>query len=99
MTTVSESMVAGRRVVPAADFCPECSSVVDVELEYTGEGEFVAEYRAVCPMCVGRQLPLRSTHFKRRCDMDRNWRLEKVQSVECILLREQYKTVASPGDS
>lgn len=101
MTSMSESMAAGRRVVPAADFCPECSSVVEVELECTGEGEFVAEYRGVCSMCVGRQLP-QSTNYKpatppnpwrilagnnRRCDIDRNWRLEKVKRAECFVSR------------
>lgn len=90
-TSASKSRVPGRRVVPAVDFCPECASIVEVELECAGEGEFVAEYRRACSMCVSEQQPwLRSTNkietpnpwriqanTNRHCGVDQSWPIGK----------------------
>ncbi|CAM9108270.1 unnamed protein product, partial [Pylaiella littoralis] len=54
-TSVNNGRVPGLRVVAAADFCPECASIMKVELECTEEGEFVAEYREICSMCGNQQ--------------------------------------------
>ncbi|CAM9753477.1 unnamed protein product, partial [Ectocarpus sp. 4 AP-2014] len=39
------------RMVPAADFCLHCASIVKVELECTSEGEVIAERRRTCSVC------------------------------------------------
>lgn len=38
-------------MVPAADFCLHCASIVKVELECTSEGEVIAERRRACSVC------------------------------------------------
>lgn len=105
ITSVSKSKEPDRRLVPAADFCPECASIVEVELECTGEGEFVSEYRGVCLMCASQQ-----QHFEAatpnprqiqsstdgRWGIDQGWRLGKVERIQCFLFREHCRTVGSP---
>lgn len=44
--------------VPAADFCPGCESIVEVELEYIRNGD-VVEHRGPCSMCNNSNDPLR----------------------------------------
>ncbi|CAM9861254.1 unnamed protein product, partial [Ectocarpus sp. 13 AM-2016] len=39
------------RMVPAADFCLHCASIVKVELECTSEGKVIAERRRACSVC------------------------------------------------
>ncbi|CAM9823867.1 unnamed protein product [Ectocarpus sp. 12 AP-2014] len=39
------------RMVPAADFCIHCASIVKVELECTSEGKVIAERRRACSVC------------------------------------------------
>ena len=85
-------------LVPAADFCPECGSIVEVELECNREGEFVAEHRRGCSGCEREQQtlltsssngeipnPSRISSTKQRryyCGLDKDWRRWKV----CVLV-------------
>ncbi|CAN0279822.1 unnamed protein product, partial [Ectocarpus sp. 12 AP-2014] len=39
------------RMMPAADFCLHCASIVKVELECTSEGKVIAERRRACSVC------------------------------------------------
>lgn len=87
-TSVSRSSIPGRGLVPAADFCPECGSIVPVELECSNDGEFIAEHRLGCSVCEsGQRTRLASankigTSGSRRF-LDRDWRLWKVQCWVC----------------
>lgn len=93
-TSVSNGRVPGLRVVAAADFCPECASIMKVELECTEEGEFVAEYREICSMCGNQQQTWRGSTTPnpwriqdRRCGIDQEWWLRKVKRLGCFGLR------------
>lgn len=46
ITTVEAS------VVHAADFCQHCAAIVEVDLDFTADGMFVAENRAKCSSCL-----------------------------------------------
>lgn len=45
----------GASMVPAADFCPECGSIVPVDLECSMGREFIAEHRWGCSVCESGQ--------------------------------------------
>lgn len=94
-TSFQRSRTSGHQtLVPAADFCPECASIVEVELECNRAGEFVAEHRRGCSACERDQQTLLTQNVKgeapnsRRfsstrqryqyCNLDKNWRLWKV---------------------
>ena len=91
-TSVRGNDIPGRGLVPASDFCPECGSIVPVELERSSEGEFIAEHRWGCSVCEIGQSTCRGTTQKagmkrsrrivstsRRRFLDEDWRRWKVQ--------------------
>lgn len=91
-TSVCRSSIPGRGYVPAADFCPECGSMVPAELECSNDGEFVAEHRWGCSVCESGQRTCFASANKtgtpgshritgnnsRRRFLDQDWRLWKV---------------------
>lgn len=89
--SVRRSSIPGRGLVPAADFCPTCGSIVPVELEYSNEGEFIAEHRWSCSVCeastnkVGVPGSRRIAGTNHRRFLDEDWRLWEVHHhVVCM---------------
>lgn len=56
-------------IVPAADFCPRCSSVVQVAFEYTAQGKLLAEHRGGCAPCDKSTLYGQARHTSKGLDM------------------------------
>lgn len=56
-------------ITRAADFCPSCSSIVQVALEYTGEGKLLAEHRGGCASCDKNTSNGQARRLSRNLDM------------------------------
>lgn len=99
-TNVCRSSIPGRGLVPASDFCPECGSIVPVELERSNEGEFIAEHRWGCSVCEsGQRTRLASASTDRRRFLDEDWRRWKVQrwSLVVVSISEHQRGSPRPG--
>lgn len=57
-------------IVPAAGFCPRCSSVVQVAFEFTAQGKLLAEHHGRCAPCEEiNALYGQARHVSRSLDM------------------------------